>query len=463
MDERDQRFLDPGRLSEVQPALVAFGAMIFGFILLAASFMLGVGQVTVGVKDAHGAILAKEVGYGAAPNWSIVSCLLLPAAILYLCKAYRSFPLVLRDLSIHKMAVGAELTPLAPAELEQLWRQDLRRFTRPLVVFMGIGFVVSIWEWATNSLVPLAARDAGKAPELDWSLGVLFDSLGRPVHAGLWALIGNGAFSFVAFLVQGVIIAALLTFLYMALIVGTFVTDLSRPEGAHRLVPDPGSPDDRLGFESFGSFIETSLIFVGIVYMIFYLSRVQNIYLRASDASILDFAAQRLLLGIIKNPLDLGAKVEVFTGALDHTGSLDYSSLMVALGTFAVLAVAIFMIFSTVRDAAVRARDELSRCLAENPQPTLRLLRMTKERAEARLDRMVFWPVRYIRAREFFAIAIMGAICIVFYKLAMILFGLLVFRIFWGIAKYILGLPESRGRKADAGAGEPAVPEGGGG
>ena len=461
-DAPAQSTTGPRFLGEVQPALLAFGAMILGFLLVAASFILGIGSTTVRAADANHTEVVKEVGFALAPNWSIVACLLLPAALLYLCKAYRSFPLVLRHLAVNKMAVTADLGPLAPTDLDALWRRQLKRYARPLLALIGVGFVVSLWEWATNSLLPLALRDPGKAPELDWSLGVLFDALGHPAHAGFWHLIGNGAFSFVAFLAQGIILGALLTFLYIELTVATFVTDLSRPEGAHRLLPDLRSCDDRLGFESFGSFIETSLVFVGILYTIFYLSRIQNIYLRTSDASILDFVSQRLVAGIVKNPLDLGAKVEIFKSGMDHTDSLDYSSLMVALGTFAVLLVAIFMIVSTVRDSAVRARDELGRCLTESPEPTLRLLGLTREQAEARLAQMVFWPVRYIRAREFFAVALMGAICIIFYKLAMILFGLLIFRIFWEIARYILGLPESRRRTATAGTSGPSSPAGSG-
>jgi hypothetical protein len=246
--------------------------------------------------------------------------------------------------------------------------------------------------------------------------------------------------SLLAFLGQSVIIAAVLTFVYKALIVGVFFTDISMPEGRYRLVPNPKSDDKRLGFELFSEFIERSLICIGVFYGIFYLSRLQNIYLRTSEESMLGFLVDRLLLGLLNNPFDLGGETEVFRKGLSVEKDFDFSSIMVSLGAFAVLMIAVYMIGATVRDAAVRARSELKNNLQVEPKRVERLFGLGPKEIEARLKGMVFWPVRYIRAREFFGLVILGVSCIFFYKLGLILIGLLLFRVFVDVAKYILGL-----------------------
>lgn len=443
----------PHVLCRVQPGLVAFAVMMLGFILLALSFVTGVGQVAVELIKRQGEVITqdvigKEVGYGSALNWSLTLALVLPAALLYLCKVYQAFPMVLRNLAVKRMVVTEDLAPIPEKELKELWQKELARYRTWLAGLIVIGLLFSLWEWYSFSARPLFLNSSAQAPELDWSVGVLFDSMGKPVQATPVARLANATLSLLAFLGQAVIIAALLTFVYKSLIVGVFVTEISRPEGRYRLVPNPTSRDARLGFELFSEFIEGSLVCIGFFYGIFYLSRLQNIYLRSSEEGMLAFLVDRLLLGILDKPFDLGAGIEVFRKGMEIEKDLDYSSIMVSLGAFAVLMVAAFMIGSTVRDAAVRARNELQNNLQAEPERVNQLFGMTAEEIEARLNEMVFWPVRYIRAREFFGLIVLGVTCIFFYKLGLILVGMLMFRVFYDVARYILGLVNEKQQPA---------------
>jgi hypothetical protein len=430
----------PHLLCRIQPGLVSFAVMMVGFMILALSFFWGVGQQPVQLGKETGEVFVKEVGYGSALNWSLTLTLVLPAALLYLCKVYQSFPSVLRELVVNRMVVTEEMAPISEKELKDLWRQKLTRYSRWLALLMLVGLLFSLWEWYDYSVYPLWQNSTAQAPEWDWSVGALFDSSGRIVQAGGIERVQNAMISLLAFLGQSVIIAAVLTFVYKALIVGVFFTDISMPEGRYRLVPNPKSDDKRLGFELFSEFIERSLICIGVFYGIFYLSRLQNIYLRTSEESMLGFLVDRLLLGLLNNPFDLGGETEVFRKGLSVEKDFDFSSIMVSLGAFAVLMIAVYMIGATVRDAAVRARSELKNNLQVEPKRVERLFGLGPKEIEARLKGMVFWPVRYIRAREFFGLVILGVSCIFFYKLGLILIGLLLFRVFVDVAKYILGL-----------------------
>lgn len=437
----------PQALSTVPPGLVAVAAMMLGFIVLALSFVVGVGQVQVAVQTHSGAALTKETGYGSALNWSLCLTLVLPAALLYLCKGYQAFPLALRNLVANRMIVSQELQPTSEAEILDLWRERLERYQTWLLVLIGIGLLFTLWEWFTYSTRPLWLNDGTKALEQDWSVGVLFGADGKIVQAPALARLGNGALSLLAFLGQATILAALLTFIYKALVAGLLFTEISRPEGRYRLLPDPRSHDARLGFECVSDFIEEALLCIGFFYGIFYLSRIQNIFLRSSEPSMMTFLVDRLLLGILKKPFDLGVVQEVFVQGMPvDVDGLDYSSIMVSLGAFAVLIIAAYMIGATVRDAAVQARGELEQGLRSRPADVKSLFGLEPEAIEKRLDQMVVWPVKYIRAREIFSMIVLGVTCIFFYKIGMILIGLVMFRVFWEVIRYLISAFSAEGK-----------------
>jgi hypothetical protein len=89
--------------------------------------------------------------------------------------------------------------------------------------------------------------------------------------------------------------------------------------------------------------------------------------------------------------------------------------------------------------AASQARDELRTDLRLRPAVGTEVFGLDPDVIEKRLDGMVFWPVRYIRARELLGLIVLGVTCIFFYKIGMILIGLLMFRLFWEVFHYLVG------------------------
>src|SRR5260370_8107617 len=86
-------------LGRAPAGLLAFASMLAGFVLLVLSFVINIGQVTFAVTTKDGATVLKEVGFAFAPNWSLVLCLLLPAAIFYLSNPYSPFDSTFRDIA----------------------------------------------------------------------------------------------------------------------------------------------------------------------------------------------------------------------------------------------------------------------------------------------------------------------------------------------------------------------------
>lgn len=430
----------PSSLVNLQPGLTAFAVLAVGFMAVALSFFWGVGVTSVSVVAADDTVIVKEAGYGAAFNWSVGLSLLLPAALLYLCKAYRSFLRVVRELAARRMVLGKDLKPVPEEELRDWWTSVLDSRRRWLIALVVVGTMFSLWEWWDYSAHALWADCAELAEEWDWSVGSLLDDNGEPVRANVIPRVQNGVLSLIAFLGQSLMIAVVLAFVYQTIMASTFFSTIADPEGTYRLVPEAKSGDPRRGFNVLSDYLEHSLILVTLLYFLFYLSRIQNIYLRSDAETVLQFIRRDLLLGLVTNPLDLGATVEVVRQGLDPTKEpLDYSSIMVSLAAFGVMMAAAFMIGSTVREAARSAKRELLTLTESHPRKISEVLKLDLESIKRAMKEMVFWPVNYLRASQFFGLVILGVFCIFFYKLGVILLAFVLLRIFWEVAKYIWG------------------------
>jgi len=446
----------PSRLARLQPGLAAFAVLAMGFVMVAVSFFWHFGSTTASNVTRGGTEVIKEVGYGSAFNWSVGLTLLLPAAILYLCKAYDAFIRVVRDLAERGMALSKTLDPVPTDELRGEWTKILDSRRKWLMVLVLVGTLFSLWEWWESSAGPLWANQVKQAKEWDWSVGAMLDDSGESQSAPTGARFRNGLLSLLAFLGQSLIIAVILTFVYQTILASAFFTRLASPDGPYRLIPNAKSQDPRRGFEGLSDFLEYSLILVAILYFQFYLSRIQNIYLRSDAENILSFVHRDLVKGLLTNPLDLGATVEVVRQGLDPSEApLDYTSIMVSLAAFGVMMVAAFMIGSTVRGAARSAKRELLALTDTKPEAVQAVVGLGKEEIQRSMENMVFWPVNYLRAGQFFGLVLLGVFCIFFYRLGVILLGLVLLRIFWEVVKYLWG--ESAQASSD-GAGNGQVP-----
>jgi hypothetical protein len=319
------------KITAVQPALVAFPIFFIGFFLVAVSFFLDLGTVKVSVTDLRNVNIIKEVGYGSAINWSLTIALFLPAAVLYLIKSFRSFSSALRNMSKRKMILKNNFTcVVSEQELLSQWHSSLDRYKQWIVVLVGIGVFFSLWEWYDYSAKPLFLNNIEFASEWDWSVGALLNDNGLPIKAQWFDRLKNSALSFAAFSCQGIIIAVVIALVFQALIAASLFSSLSQNDNkGFSLIPDPKSDDRRKGFEVLSEYIEHLLLLVGVLYTIFYMSRLQNIYLRSTFTNIIEFIQQDLLIGLIKEPFDIGTSVNVLKKAIEGSSTeMDYSSII---------------------------------------------------------------------------------------------------------------------------------------
>lgn len=433
----------PSKLTELQPALVAFPVLFIGFIMVALSFFWDLGSVKVSVFDNINEVkIVKEVGYGSAINWSLGITLFLPAAILYLLKTFRSFNAALRNMTKKKMVLKNEFsTIVSEQEILNLWFASLDRYRRWLVILVTLGLFFSLWEWYVYSAKPLFYNNIEHASEWDWSVGALLTENGTPDQATQLDRLKNSVLSFAAFCGQATIIAVAILLVFHSLIAAIFFSNLTQnnSKGLY-LIPDPKSEDKRKGFEILSEYIEHMLLLVSILYAIFYMSRLQNIYLRSSSTSIIEFIKEDLLTGLIENPFDIGVSVNVLKVALEGSSTeMDYSSIMVSLAAFSIMMVAAYVVGTTVREAAKQSKQNLESLNNDNPKRSERIFDLPLEKICTSIKEMVFWPVDYIKAGQFFALIFLGVFCILFYRIGVVLIAFLLLKTFWEITKYIFG------------------------
>lgn len=434
--------LSLSKIIAIQPAFVAFPILFFGFILVAVSFFWDLGSVKVIVLDVETkAEIVKEVGYGSAINWTLTTCLLLPAAILYLFKSFRSFHSALCSLTMNTMLLKGDFTPVAKEELLNNWKSILNRHRIWLFVLITIGLLFSLWEWFDYSCYPLFSNDIKLAVEWDWSVGALLNKDGLPMLNDSIPRFKNALLSFCAFLNQAIIISVVAALVYQSLIAASFFSNLNRNDSTdYYLIPDPTSDDRRKGFEHLSQYVEHLLLLVSILYTIFYTSRLQNIYLRSKATSLLEFIKNDLIIGLTSNPWDIGSATHVLKQAIQEAPvEVDYSSIMVSLAAFGIMLVAAYVIGTTLRETAKQSKQNLEVLIQNHPEECESVLGLSTKKIRKSMKDMVFWPVNYIKAGQFFGLIFLGVFCIIFYRIGVVLISLLLLRVFWEVSQYIIG------------------------
>lgn len=112
---------------------------------------------------------------------------------------------------------------------------------------------------------------------------------------------------------------------------------------------------------------------------------------------------------------------------------------MVSLSAFGIMLVAAYVVGATVRDAAKQSKQNLESLNEANPEKSGKIFNMSPKTINTSIKEMVYWPVNYIKAGQFFALIFLGVFCILFYRIGVVLIALLLLRIFWEVAKYIFG------------------------
>ncbi len=401
-------------IRKTSPQVVLLGGVILGAILVGASILLGIASVTL--TPAGG---ARQVGYAAAPNWSIAFTLVFPLFVYFAMGAIRATDRAFSSLA--QMLVDHDGNPATDAAntIERRYRRMLGKSSQIATVLACLALAASLIEWVLCSVMPLLFGSPSPEQEVDWAVA----KLGQ----GICVRMLNVVFTFVAYSTQGVYAATLLVFLVYLVVFADVVRQLTDATTPPILVPDVQSTDPRRGFQHLGRVVEEVVFACGCVFLVFWLSRLQNLYLHSSTSTLWAF----LTADLFETVLQFDAKA--FFRAITDTGGLEYSSTVVMIGAVVVLSACVGVPLHTLRRAAVLGRDAARALTSRHPRLFAR--HCSDEAVDKGLNEMVVWPIAYPQLNELLFWIAFALLSICFYRLGVAF----VMAWIWRVAKRAIG------------------------
>lgn len=404
------------RLRDLSPLFVLLGGMIAGIVLVAASLLVGVGFFPAEMTAASGQRYAKEVGFVWALNWSVIYVVAFPTIIFLMIVSFQNIDSTLRRLVRTGMVVGQGWKPVSEDMLIRDWRLALARSLPWAGALCALVAVQSLTEWYFMSGSHLAAGAfSPEFDEYDWSVAALLQGGSRHVSPAV-----NGAFSLVAYVVQGVSAAIVLCFFAFIFAFSNMVYRYARQSTVVRLIPAIDSEDNRCGFSVFESFFKNALYVAMMVFVILYLMQVQNLYLRSEAPNLALF-----LLGGIGDALHVSVSgqleqgLDILAGTLFSIGDSSNLTSTAAIFLGVVLVMVILLGPAYVLNFAARqSRNEIRSYIEANGTGTLS--KLTAAECLQRLDRMEFWPVKWPRINHMVGFLVFAFLCLLFYRLGLL-------------------------------------------
>ena len=387
--------------------LVAVVLFILGLSLLGLSFALGLHTVTfdghlIGNVEILGpagtSIVAKQVGYAWAPNWGLTGMFFMPLAVYHILLARGTIEPLIERLVDRRMLVTIDFEPVDATKVKAEWRRDSTRWSAVIsVVFILIflfvlflDFVPVVARWLLSDSGQVASLvSSGKVDiqhpdfEFDWSISAIFNGSEMGPLVNLF-------FSFLAYLVIPLFGSS---FLFAIFIWFFSVCSFFSVSGLRRrnilLVPDLGSPDDRLGFENFERLFDhlvSAAIFTGAIAISMHL---QNVYLRApSQTDIISMVFGSALddawLAVREGDLGELLGILVSTREVLETETLSLQTYASAIILFILSAIVFFSVWAWLRTTAKEGATALP------------LHRDLSPEDQERIMNIKIWPVGWI-------------------------------------------------------------------
>jgi len=391
-----------------------------GIALALCSMLLGSGafrptcdQVATLCASLGDRFRERELGFLTAPNWSVTILALWPLMFYVLRSMLDAAERVFEDIDASPMAWLA--APATKQPIGATWRRQKIYLRRWVTLFLVVSVGASLWEWFTASGAPLLSGTPPREGELDWSS----IPSGQSRLDTLRAL-----FTLAAFIYQGVAVALMASFAVAVILMARTVGLHGSGEAAPPLLVDIESndPAKRGGFERFIVVIDYMIVFVFLAFVNFFLTRLQNAYLRDYDSSSLgEMIARDFVVLDVQN-----------IGQLFDAGSADFSSAAVAIGAVLALFQCFFFFNATLRHAALQSRNRADHALMRSPLKE-RAAETALEPAQVRerLQEINVWPLGYSDLMPTLSFLTICGVTIVFYRIG-------IYLVFLWIAGWIL-------------------------
>jgi hypothetical protein len=416
--------------TQTPPPVAALIAMVIALVFIGSSLFVGNGFFDYRL-DVGGAVIDKEVGFLPALNWSAGMLLLAPAILGFGLSAYRSLPEVLDEMVGRHMVVDHLMRPAERARVLSEWHRPWRIVVIATAILFVITVGYSLWEFNYvigqhfwhGAYPQIRLNDPYQ--ERDWSVAALLpsDSTTGMSHTA------NVIFSLIAYLyLVGLVAGFVFSFYAFLLGVASLAYNFAYRSIGLRLVPDlrstdrAGRFDTRGGLQIFEGLVHNALWVTLLVFLLFFLIHLQNIYLRSPLPTIGAFAFPdvSMALGASGGALH---KIEILLGAITARAGMHNLNSAMAYGFGSVLFLLILLVLAvTLRLAAGRSQASFAAYLRDerNPVPEW-LASIGRETCLDRLESLSLWPIRWPRANQILLAVVFASICMVFYKLGLIL------------------------------------------
>ncbi len=420
---------------------VTFSLLLYGCALALLSWLVGVESIQypsgrlIDIKlpqfplPVHPDVtfkfpLQRELGFLAAPNWSVAAIAIWPAMFYVLRAMLDSAERAFGNIDDSPMTW---LSNSEPETVASTWAKHKRLLRRLTVLIVAAGMTFSMLEWWKYSGRTLLSDKPPPEGELDWT--------SLPMGDSPWSDAAQAVFSWLAFLYQGIAIAMIGTFaattILMARTLGLHGTGQEQPQ----LLVDIESNDParRGGFERFVIVIDYMVVFVALAFVNFFFTRIQNAYLRdLNHPSLSDFISKDFLIR------DIDRIPELFS-----IGPTDFSSAAVAIAAVLILFQCFFFFNATLRHTAMQARNRSDHALLrEDLRAKTSAAGLPLEQVRERLQNMNVWPLGYSDLMPTLSFLTICVVTMIFYRIGVYLVFLWIAG--WIVARAAQGLIRSR-------------------
>src|SRR5579863_6318768 len=325
-------------IENLAPIAVFFSFFIGGVLLLLLAIGAHLDAFTV-----SGSV--RVFGYVREINWGLNYILFIPIALFFAAATINSIPSAIDGLSRSRMVISKVVVPEDRDTLLASWHTYGSQAMIITVCLSSMGILVSAFQWFSVCLLPALSQSAGKlAP--GWNIAWH----ATDPTATRW---GCALFGILAYIMQAGVAVGFLTFATFVVVFAVWIFDHTKDSTETELYPDPRSDDRRRGFQNFESFIENLLLASIAFFFVFFMTRLDGLYVYSSSNSISSFIVQNVFLEGFSQAL----KQKGIGWLFDMGNTADGSTTLVSAG-FCLSAVLSFLVpIAIVRQTARRSQQ----------------------------------------------------------------------------------------------------------
>lgn len=399
------------------------GLMLAGFLLIAASWLIGVDDVlfdpaTIGTGD----VPTRQVGYTYAINWGLTYFLLFPVIGALLVAALQDVPRVLIELDELRVLRSPNGTRTSSAIVTSWVAGSTTRRVFLALVAVAVPAIYSAGEWVFNNLLRLLK--VRKAPDFwDWDWGLKCVMPEHEAACGALGVFANIVFDFACFVAQAFYLGLFLAFVIYVL---DFRHALLGERTSVRLFPALRLNDRRRGFGQFEPLLTKVLMVVAVAFVAAYAVRLQNLYLRSHASSLWWFLREDVVHGAFagSNGSASGVLASLPANLFDAGDPAGRQTVMVGIGLIFLFAGATSVVLGTVFTAARHAKTNALTYYASASAEPFFGLSLSEE--QARADSMTVWPIGYMQLNRLLLWTALACASLVWFRIGLYFCGFTV-------------------------------------